>query len=226
MNTFILGATGLCGNAFLKYANKSDKVSQITTITRRKLADTYDNNTKINQIINKNSEEWVNEVPKGLDVVFTSLSTTKGAAGSLENQYKIDHDLNLQLLEKAKENGCKTVVLISSSGANEHSWAGYLKMKGEIERDVTKLGFDHTIILRPGVLLGERDSQNFKGFGNSFASTIGSFLYGTRFQSLGFDPIYGDDVGKVSLHLAENAENAEKVQIIGPKELLNLSKTL
>ena len=33
---------------------------------------------------------------------------------------------------------------------------GYLKMKGEIEEHVKELGFERTIILRPGLLVGNR----------------------------------------------------------------------
>ena len=44
--------------------------------------------------------------------------------------------------------------------------------KGELEDDIIKLGFDHTVILRPGALLGERKESH--GLGNSIAQTIGS----------------------------------------------------
>ena len=36
---------------------------------------------------------------------------------------------------------------------------GYLRMKGEIEDDVSKLDFEHVVIVRPGVIAGERQES-------------------------------------------------------------------
>jgi len=50
----------------------------------------------------------------------------------------------------------ETYVLISSNGANSSSYLAYPKMKGELEDAVKALGFKHTVILRPGLIVGER----------------------------------------------------------------------
>ena len=101
-----------------------------------------------------------------------------------------------------------------------------MRMKGEIERDILALDFDHTIILRPGILLGDRDKGiNHKGFGNGTAMCIGGWLYRSRVQRLVGYPVYGDEVGKVGVHLALR-ENAKKVQIVESKEILDISDAL
>jgi len=76
--------------------------------------------------------------------------------GSLEKQRLIDYDLNLDLAEAAKASGIKVYVLISSGAASSASRFPYIKMKGELEDSVKALDFDHTIILRPGLIAGDR----------------------------------------------------------------------
>lgn len=82
-------------------------------------------------------------------------------AGSVEAQRKIDYDLNLAVAQAAKAAGVKVYVLISTGGANAKSFIAYPKMKGELEDSVKELGFEHTIILRPGLLVGNRSDSRF-----------------------------------------------------------------
>lgn len=92
-------------------------------------------------------------------VFFSGLGTTKGAAGSIEAQRKIDLDLNLELARAAKEAGTDTYVLISTANASSKSSFAYPKMKGELEDAVKALGFKHTVILQPGLIVGDRNES-------------------------------------------------------------------
>jgi uncharacterized protein YbjT (DUF2867 family) len=92
-------------------------------------------------------------------IFFSGLGTTKAAAGSIEAQRKIDYDLNLDLAKAAKESGVDTYVLISSGSANAQSNFAYVRMKGELEDAVKALGFKHTVILRPGLIVGGREDS-------------------------------------------------------------------
>lgn len=220
MNALVLGATGLCGSAMLKAAIASGKYSEVTTITRRSLP--FESSAK--QIVEEDNSKWASLISADIECVFTALAITKAAAGGLENQYKIDHDLNIELIKAAKAKGCKTVVLISSTGASTSSMFAYMKLKGEIERDLIALDFDRTIILRPGLLLGERDSVH-KGFGNGIGTWIGSKIYRSPLQStLGY-PVYSDEIGIVCSHLATQSAG-EKVQIVESREILSIADSL
>lgn len=77
----------------------------------------------------------------------------------MDNQRKIDYDLNLELAKAAKEKGATTYVLVSTSGANAKSFLAYPRMKGELEEAVKALGFEHTVILRPGLIVGQREDS-------------------------------------------------------------------
>ena len=52
-----------------------------------------------------------------------------------------------------------TYVLISSAGSNAKSFSGYAAMKGELEDEVSALGFEKCAILRPGIILGDRERK-------------------------------------------------------------------
>lgn len=221
LNAFILGATGLCGSGFLKVAEKSASFAKITTLTRRELPTQH--SAKVVSIVNKDSETWGTLIPDEVNVFFSGLATTRGQAGSQENFYKIDHDMNVDLAKAAKAKGCNTCVIVSSAGANENSRLFYFRVKGEIERDIIALGFDKTIILRPGPLLGDR-GQNDKGFLNAASAKIGSYFYRSRLQGLVGHPVYGDEVAKVGVKLATDLTTTKKVQIVESAEILRLAK--
>lgn len=225
MNALVLGATGLCGSFLLKNAVSSNKFSEVFTIARRELPANADN---VKQIIETDNKKWGKLFPEyDVKVYFSSLGTTRAAAGSMENFYKIDHDLNIEMAKAAKEKGCTTMVLVSSIGANENSMFPYLKVKGDIEKDVLALNFDHTIILRPGILLGRQEKRRFT---ESIVSKVGSAIYGTPLQSLMGHPVYGEDVGKVGVDLALQsvAPGAKfgKVRIVSSAEIINLASKI
>lgn len=215
-SALVLGSTGLCGSAILKYAQASDSFSKVTTVTRRKV-DGVD--AGVEQIVEPDSANWSKTLPES-QVVFSGIGTTRAAAGSFAEQYKIDHDLNLELAKAAKANGATTYVLVSSTGASASSFLPYLRMKGELDDAVKDLDFEKTIILRPGPLLGDR-TKEFKGQGEGTLRAIGTWLHRSAFQRLLSYPIYGDEVGKAAVKLATTL--GPGYHIIDAKDLLAAS---
>lgn len=240
---FVLGSTGLCGGSFVKYLNKyietTSPGSTLNAIIRKPYQETYltkyelGKGENVNAIVEEDPSKWGNETLKKLSsksgepkVFFSGLGTTKATAGSIENQRKIDLDLNYTLAKAAKEEGFQTYVLVSSAGADSNSMFAYLKMKGELEDKLKELKFDNLIILRPGALLGDRIT-NLKGFGSGAASYIGSMLYGTRFSKFVGEPIYGDEVGKAGVKLALKAIAGKEplgARAYSSKELIEIAK--
>ncbi|SCU88736.1 LANO_0D02938g1_1 [Lachancea nothofagi CBS 11611] len=213
-NVLILGATGFCGSTFLKFAAREPSFANVFTITRRELKGSYDTG-KVKSVIAKDSDTWADLIPKDVDIMISGLATTREA-----RDYKIDHDLNVELAKRAKSQGCSTYVLVSSAGANEKSNFYYMKTKGEVERDILALNFDKTIILRPGPLIGQRDDKNML---NELSSKLGGLLYKTRFQMLYGYPAYGEDVAKAGVKLALDHSRTSKIQIIESSEILELA---
>lgn len=81
----------------------------------------------------------------------------------------------------ARDAGTKVYVLISSTGADTSSSIPYSRMKGEIEEDVKKLGFERTVILRPGLISGTREeSRPMEAAARYFAGFAGKLHSGLK----------------------------------------------
>lgn len=117
---------------------------------------------KLTNFVSADTANWASQLSSLTPtpgIFISAFGTTKAAAGGFENQYKIEHGLNVELAKAAREAGTKVYVLVSSSGANKDSNIPYTRMKGEIEEDIKALGFERTVILRPGLIAGTRDES-------------------------------------------------------------------
>lgn len=222
MTTLIFGATGLCGTAFVKHADEIDALTKLVTITRRKL--NYES-TKLENIVEVDTAKYgslISEIkPKTL---YTSLATTRAAAGSAQAFVDIDYGINIEIAKAAKGAGVETFVLVSSMGASALSPFLYMKTKGRLEDDVIALKFPRTIILRPGPLLGEREKS--KGFLNTASEYAFKPFHRFGFGRSVFGAIYGDEVGKGAAKLAAQpftASGEPKVEFVYAKELYALA---
>ncbi|KAI5201398.1 NAD dependent epimerase/dehydratase family protein-like protein [Aureobasidium subglaciale] len=152
----LAGSTGLVGGNIYSILSSHPAVSSVYAYARRELPTS---SAKTHPLVSSDTSTWASLYPKASSLFFSALGTTRGAAGSVEAQRKIDYDLNLELARAAKDKGATTYVLVSTSGANASSFLAYPKMKGELEEAVKELGFEHTVILRPGLIVGEREDS-------------------------------------------------------------------
>lgn len=224
-SALVLGGTGLCGGYFVKYALAAPQLSKIFTVTRRPLKVV---DSKLIGIEDSDTTKWasaIDSIDGNIDIVMTALSTTRSAGGGADGQYKIDHDLNLELIRAAKVKKCKTVVVITSMGANKDSRFFYPRMKGEIETDICNLGFEKVIILRPGLLIGDRE-ETLKGLGVGTANAVGGWMHRHGLQNYFPYPINGEQVSQVGVHLALDPKNTQRVRIVENKEILEIAEQL
>ena len=91
------------------------------------------------------------------DAAICAIGTTIKEAGSKEAFRSVDHDLPLLFARLAHEAGTQNFALVSAIGASVASPFLYVKVKGELERDVREIGFRSLTILRPGLIEGQRD---------------------------------------------------------------------
>jgi uncharacterized protein YbjT (DUF2867 family) len=85
------------------------------------------------------------------------------------------------MAKAAKAAGVKVYVLISSGMTSRTSWNAYSRMKAEIEDDVKALGFEHTVIVKPGLLVGHREESRMgeavlRGFANLMGAVSTHYL--------------------------------------------------
>ncbi|KAL2827828.1 protein fmp52, mitochondrial [Aspergillus cavernicola] len=162
-NVALIGCTGMVGAHILTSLLANSSITRVDTISRRTpQAAGASPQPKLTTFVSDDTSKWASQLSSLTptpSIFISAFATTRGAAGGFENQYKIEHGLNVELAKAARDAGTKVYVLISSSGADIKSGFGYTKMKGEIEEDVKALGFERTVILRPGLITGQRDES-------------------------------------------------------------------
>jgi uncharacterized protein YbjT (DUF2867 family) len=94
-----------------------------------------------------------------LDAFASCLGTTIRAAGSREAFIAIDRDLVLRLAQLAYDQGARHALLVSSVGASRQSGNFYLRVKGEVEVALARIGFERVDLIRPGLLIGPRSER-------------------------------------------------------------------
>ena len=196
----VIGATGLVGKSLVdRLATESD-IEKVITITRRPVE--YQSDQIVNEVVNFDELEKHSDIFRG-DILFSCLGTTAKQAGSIANQRKVDFEYQYQAAKIASENGVGHYILVSSSGADANSRSPYLKMKGELEDEVSSLAFQRLSILQPSLLIGERESFRL---GETLGSWILPLLCKLPFLKK-YRPISGNEVAKkmVSVSLSEGS---------------------
>ncbi|KAF2431988.1 NAD dependent epimerase/dehydratase family protein-like protein [Tothia fuscella] len=221
----IAGGTGLVGSNILSTLISHPAFTTTSAFTRRKLPI---ESTKVTSLENKDSESWPALFPRSPvpSILFSALGTTRAQAGSVANQRKIDLDLSLALAKEAKEAGVQTYVLISTAGANAASSMAYPQMKGELEESVKKLGFKHTIILKPGLIVGTReDSRPPEAVLRSMANFMGS-VSGGRLKD--FWAQDADVIARAAVNAAYQTINGNKDEglwLLTQTDIVRLGRT-
>ena len=206
---------------------KSPSVASIDIIARRPPPETT-SSAKITTHVDKDTSTWVPHLASlspAPSILFSALATTRAAAGSFAEQYKLEHDLNVELAAAARKAGTRVYVLISGSGASPTSMMAYPKMKGEIEEHIKELGFDQTVILRPGLIAGNREeSRMVEGVVRKLAAGLG--IISTHLK----DPWAqeAEVIGKAAVSAglkALDGEAPEKVWILSGSDIIRLGRT-
>jgi len=92
-----------------------------------------------------------------VDQVVCALGTTMREAGSEEAFRKVDYEYPLRLARYGLSRGASHYLLVSAVGANPESRVFYNRVKGETERAIGALDYASLTIVRPSLLLGDRE---------------------------------------------------------------------
>jgi uncharacterized protein YbjT (DUF2867 family) len=173
----VFGATGLVGKELVEELCKSDSHDLIKIFARGKTD--FAGREKIKEFITDfdNLNSWSHLISG--DDLFICLGTTIKKAGSVARMEEIDRDLPVNIASIASGNSVEKLAVISSVGANPDSSNYYLRIKGEMESGLMKLKFRTLIILRPSMLLGERNERRTgEEIGKIVMKILGVFLIG------------------------------------------------
>lgn len=155
-SALVLGSTGLIGNNLLRLLLNNDNYETVYAVTRKPLSLTH---PKLITILADKSSISSKIASIAVDHLFSCLGSTKSKTPDEKEYYAIDHDYPIQVAKIAKDNGCNTICLVSSIGANRNASNFYLKLKGQTEDDIINLGMSNTHVFRPSLLKGNRTEK-------------------------------------------------------------------
>lgn len=192
----VIGATGLVGSNVVKQLVDHPDYEKVIVFSRR-TPDIFHAKLSVHIVDFEKPEDWKHLV-RG-NVLFSCMGTTLRQAGSKEKQYRIDYHYQFNFARIARENNVDAMVLISSAGAKPDSSFFYMRMKGELERDLKQLGFPHLVFIKPGPLEGERQE---KRLGESIGLAVNRFMNKLGLMKK-FRPVHGSIVAKAALRAAD-----------------------
>lgn len=153
---WLAGGSGLVGGVLLRQLLDDAQFDNVVSVGRRTLPLDH---PKLTHLRVEFSSPLALEGLATPDVAFSCLGTTIRKAGSREAFQAVDHDAVLAFALAARQRGARVFVHVSSLGADLRSRAFYLSVKGELERDVARLGFPSIYALRPSMLDGKREER-------------------------------------------------------------------
>lgn len=166
----VFGCTGAVGSHILNTLldDTSGVFKSVKTVSRRLPKRAQSSSTpNLESLLEPNTSQWgplISKLQPLPSVIFNAVGTTRSAAGGIQQQWKIDHDLCIENARAAKDAGVKTYVFVSSAGTRGllYQYVPYSKMKIGVEDAIKSLGFENAIVLRPGMILGERENGQHK----------------------------------------------------------------
>ena len=153
----LVGATGLIGSQVIRACMGRSDV-RLVAIARREVK--MPKGARMELFVAE-PEKW-GEVFEALQptAVISALGTTWKNAGQSEEAFRaVDQELVLATARAAQRAGVQRMVSISSVGADAGSKNFYLRVKGEVESELSKTGFKRLDLLQPGLLKGHREND-------------------------------------------------------------------
>jgi len=154
MKVLHVGATGLVGRLVLARLLQSPRIERVVAPTRRPLP--LEDARLLNPVVDFEALPWDADW-WAVDAVVCTLGTTIADAGSQAAFRRVDHDYPLQVATLAREHGATAYALNSAMGANAGSSIFYNRVKGELEDALSALGYPSLVLVRPGLIDGERE---------------------------------------------------------------------
>lgn len=153
----ILGASGLVGTHLLRLLLEDETYERVVVYARKSLDI---NHGKLEVRERDLLDESAFHDAK-CDDLYCCIGTTQAKTPDLTEYRKIDYGIPVNAARSALSLGMQRCVVISSMGARVDSRTFYLKVKGQMEEALMKMSIPKLHILRPSLLLGNREEFRF-----------------------------------------------------------------
>jgi uncharacterized protein YbjT (DUF2867 family) len=169
MRVLLAGGTGLVGNAVIEASNTT-KIELVSVGRRATGKLPWEIVTAL---------EAIPPLPPA-KVAICTLGSTQRKAGSREAFRAVDYTAVMKFAAAAQLAGAEHFIVVTAVGASARSSVFYSRVKGEVERDLSTLGFTRLDIIRPGLLLGDRsESRPVESFLQAMAPLTDGLMRGS-----------------------------------------------
>jgi uncharacterized protein YbjT (DUF2867 family) len=151
----VAGASGLVGRALVARMLADGAGPGVVAVVRRPLGMA---GPRLSEVVADFGRLEAASVPR-VRTAFCTLGTTMAKAGSEAAFRAVDLDAVVAFARLARRAGAARFLLVSSLGADPRSRVFYNRVKGEAEEAVKGVGFEGVALLRPSLLLGEREES-------------------------------------------------------------------
>jgi uncharacterized protein YbjT (DUF2867 family) len=212
----LCGATGLVGGECLRLLAADTAFDPVVVIGRRPLPE-----ATLASLATSRVQQHVVDFDRiddyaellEVDQVICALGTTIRKAGSKDRFAQVDFAYPLAIARIAQTRGARHFLLVSSLGAEAKSRVFYSRVKGEVEDAVSALRYRSTTIVRPSLLVGDR--QEFR-LGEQVGRWLGLLVPGN------YRPVRAADVAKVLVQAARDDEPGRR--IIESREIRRIAR--
>ena len=212
----LFGASGFIGSYLLLDLLNNTDYDQVTIVVRKTLGL---NHPKLIELIGDYNTVDGLKGKIEADEIFITLGTTRKNTPDRAHYYQIDHDYPVKAAKIARENGAKSVFVVTAVGADANSTIFYSKTKGEIERDILSLNFEHTCIFRPSLIMGKRkENRTVESILIKIWAYVNPILIGKSLKK--YRGLTGQDIARAMMNAAK--EEKAVVRILGWQEMTDL----
>jgi NADH dehydrogenase len=216
MKIAITGANSAVGQAILRSGQKQADTHFVAAVRSSRAAEKLQSGLGQQDCVARISYDD----PASLDTAFHDASAVIHLAGILvetpDSSYeKANVASTRSVVESAKRNGVKKLVLVSANGADETSSNRYYRTKGQAETLVRESGLPFTVLRAP-LLLGP---------GTAGSATLGRHARHEKAKLIGGgrnyqQPLHVDDLARASILAAEvSVAKNLTLELVGPVPL-------
>lgn len=153
-SALVIGASGLVGKSLTEMLVKDPRYERVICLVRRPMSSQANKHQPV--VIDFDNLQAYEGYFR-VDHLYICLGTTMKSAGSKAAFRKVDFEYVHIAAQLARSQQVRSLVWISSVGANADSASFYLRTKGELENAIFRIpGLKGACAVRPSLLLGQR----------------------------------------------------------------------
>lgn len=214
----ILGASGLTGSILLEKLLNDNRYDSIKLFGRKKISGLP---SKVIQFTGNLLELESFKDDFKADEVYCCIGTTAKKTPDKTVYRAIDYGIPVTAAKLSKENKIHTFLVVSAIGSDAKSNIFYNKTKGEMERDVLAENIQHTYILQPSIIGGNRNETRIgEKIGLAVFKIVQPLFFGKLKK---YKITEADDIAQAMINLANSTSNKT---VITSDQIVEISKNI